>query len=82
MRDDQIKYRFQLYLFADTQKAVLVGKLPESKVLNEVFWLPKSQVDIIEQKRDGWDQLVTLDIPQWLAERNNLDVTIDGEVIE
>lgn len=81
MRDDKIKYRFQLYLFADTKKAVLVGKTPECKRKKD-FWLPKSQVDIIEQKRDGWDELVTLDIPQWLAERSGLDVTHDGEVIE
>lgn len=82
MREDKIKSRFKLYLFANTEKAVLVGKLPESKVLNEAFWLPKSQIDLIDEKHNGWDNVATIDIPQWLAERHEIDATLDGEVVE
>lgn len=82
MREDKIKSRYQLYLFADTQRAVLVDKEPKGHKLHQGFWLPKSQIDVVERKRDGWDEVVVLDIPLWLAERNNLDATLDGEVVE
>lgn len=47
----------------ETEKALLVVNADGEKV-----WVPKSQCDNIEYK----DNAVTFEIPDWLADKNNL----------
>jgi len=62
-------------LIAETDKALGVG-LGEEAIRVEI-WLPKSQIDRQTMKKKG--DVGEVDIPRWLAEKNNLEYE-DGDV--
>ena len=76
------KYSFTLCLFHETPKAYLVGKDPEDRENEKGFWLPKSQVNcpqFVQKNGIEWGDFI---IPEWLAEKNDLDVGLDGDLID
>jgi hypothetical protein len=58
--------RYTLVKHRETEKAVLVSETGEN---DDAFWLPYSQIEIID---DEDDNAVILDVPRWLAEKHNL----------
>lgn len=50
----------------ETAKAVLVSETGDK---DDAFWLPYSQIEIID---DEDDNAVILDVPRWLADKHNL----------
>lgn len=51
----------------ETAKAILVSETGDK---DDAFWLPLSQIEIIDDEND---EAVTLDVPRWLAEKNGLN---------
>lgn len=78
MSDEQQLYTLALY--GDTPKAILVGKEHGRK--HEAFWLPMSQINIRRKELIKMKEYVLVAIPEWLAERNNLDVSLEGDLLE
>ena len=67
-----------LILLVTTDKAFGVAHDEEGVKKEKVeLWLPKSQVDRITMKKKG--EVGEVDIPRWLAEKNDLDYE-DGDV--
>lgn len=63
-----------LVWLAETDKAIgfaVIGDIPVEEVLKVQIWMPKSQIDrnTMQKKRDVGE----IDIPRWLAEKNNLE---------
>lgn len=62
-----------LIFLAETTKAigVAINESSEEEKIKVELWLPKSQIDrqTIHQKGDVGE----IDIPRWLAEKNNLE---------
>jgi hypothetical protein len=65
-----------LVWLAETDKAIgfgIIGETPieEMKKKKITLWIPKSQIDrnTMEKK----DDVGEIDIPRWLAEKNNLE---------
>lgn len=71
--------KYSLFLFSETNKAWLVGKKKTDHETGDSFWLPKSQCVIVDEIRhDGSDMLIVF-IPDWIAEKEGLDPSLDGE---
>jgi hypothetical protein len=67
----------ELILLVTTDKAFGVASVEEGKTKSKVeLWLPKSQVDRCTMKKKG--DVGEVDIPRWLAEKNDLDYE-DGD---
>ncbi len=62
-----------LVFLAETDKAIGVAIVSEEIKPNPKveFWLPKSQIDRQTMHTKG--EVGEVDIPRWLAEKNNLD---------
>jgi len=66
----------ELVLIRETEKAWGVSVVAEMAGKEVQFWLPKSQVDRITMTAFG--EVGEVDIPRWLAEKNNLEYEDDG----
>ena len=65
------KFERERYTFTrhhETAKAILVSILGDK---DDAFWLPLSQVEIVDGDPSD-ETIVILDVPRWLAEKNNL----------
>jgi hypothetical protein len=61
-----------LILIAVTDKAIGVAIVEGDKPITKVqFWLPKSQIDRQTMTKKG--DVGEVDIPRWLAEKNDLE---------
>jgi hypothetical protein len=60
-------------LLASTEKAIGISISDENGEYKKKveFWLPKSQIDRCQPKKTG--EIGEIDIPRWLAEKNDLD---------
>ena len=57
---------YTLHKHHETAKARLVSETGDK---DDAFWLPLSQIEIID---DETDEAVILDIPRWLADKHDL----------
>lgn len=80
MSKDAKRCTYTLFAFHDTAAAIMVGKEKSDRENDKAFWLPLSQVEVV------WDVMspdgtrsVSLEVPDWLAERCGLDPSLDGE---
>jgi len=64
----------EIYLFYETEKAILVGYDPNDK--NNTKWLPKSQVEFEEHStitpKSTIIRSIILTLPEWLAYKEEL----------
>lgn len=76
------RHQYLLHLHQETGRAFLVSKSEngDRRGSYSAFWLPKSQVTEVSRRtlRFGAQQIL-LEIPEWLAQRNGLDASLDGE---
>jgi hypothetical protein len=70
MSNDE-KFERTSYTFTrhhETAKAILVSETGDK---DDAFWLPFSQIEILGCDEND-ETVVILDVPRWLAEKNNL----------
>jgi hypothetical protein len=65
--DKYEREHYTLHKHHETAKAWLVSETGDK---DDAFWLPLSQIEIID---DETDEAVTLDVPRWLAEKHGLN---------
>ena len=58
--------QYTLVKHHETGKAILVSETGDK---DDAFWLPYSQIEIID---DEDDNAVVLNVPKWLADKHNL----------
>ena len=57
----------ELLLVHETENAYQVENPNAHKL-----WIPKSQADELKRFNDGLETIVVMDVPEWLAEENEL----------
>ena len=75
-------YSFTLCIFHETEKGIFVGKDPDDKDDDKAFWLPKSQVTVGDRSIKNGIEWSDIQIPEWLAEKSDLDVSLDGDLVD
>lgn len=58
---------YDLLYITETEKAIAVRRSED----HDMFWLPKSQIEY-EPKEYKRYQVITITIPEWLAEKQDL----------
>lgn len=70
---------YQLLIFHETPRAWMVGRERSDRENEKSFWLPKSQAQLEVEFTHKGQTLGHFIIPDWLAEKNGLDASLDGE---
>lgn len=62
---------FELYVIAETDKAILVSPSDDDAAIN--FWLPRSQIEVLsEVATTGGSTLLEIEVPPWLVQQHSL----------
>ena len=72
---------YTLYLHQESPKAFLVSMDPYGDRRNKYSanWVPASQVEVVSRRVVGWNSVIVLEIPDWLADKLGLDASLDAD---
>lgn len=74
MSDRREKSVYELMFYSETLNSIKVSKSDD----DVHFYLPKSQIRISKRVKN----MITVSVPLWLAEKEGLDPSLDGQGYE